>query len=155
MDLLYATAQRYLREHNVLSLATSDGVMPWVAPVFYASWRDNLVFLSAPHTLHCKNIALNEHVAASIQEDYDDWSQIKGFQIRGVVSQFSGAELTSAKNAYSDKFPLTGPESSREIADALDRVNWFGLKVKQILFIDNSRQFGHRDELDPSKLFIK
>jgi len=155
MDLPYATAQRYLREHNVLSLATSDGLMPWVAPVFYASWRDNLVFLSAPHTLHCKNIAINEHVAASIQEDYDDWSQIKGFQIRGEVIQLAGVELASAKTAYLDKFPLAGPESPREIADALHRVNWYGLNVKQIYFIDNAVRFGHRDELDPGKLFIK
>ena len=154
MDQLYAAAQQYLHKHNMLSLATFDGNMPWVAPVFYAVWSDKLVFLSAPHTLHCKNIERNHQVAASIQEDYSDWLQIKGFQIRGVVYPVADADVPSVITAYSKKFPVTGKDAPDEIASALDRISWFELSVKQAWFIDNSRGLGHRDELDLSLIHI-
>ena len=155
MDQLYDTAQQYLGKHNVLSLATVDGNMPWVAPVFYAVWTNKLIFLSASHTLHCKNIERNPQVAASVQEDYSDWLQIKGFQIRGVVHRLDDACVPSAIDTYSEKFPITGEVAPAEIASALDRISWFGISLQQVWFIDNSRGLGHRDELDPVRLFTK
>lgn len=155
MDSLYHSARTYLRNHNVLCLATSDDELPWVAPVFYAVWSCKLVFLSAPHTLHCKNLSRNANVAASIQEDYRDWPEIKGFQLKGLVSAVSDTERSAAIAAYSEKFPVTGVDAPAEIANALDRVSWFSITVRQIYFIDNSKGLGHREELDPVRLFAE
>lgn len=151
MDL-YDTARRYLHEHNVLCLATCSDTMPWVSPVFYAVHKSKLLFLSAPHTAHCKNIAACPDVAASIQDDYSDWNEIKGFQLQGQVSQIKGDAVQCCINAYADKFTVTGPGAPPEIESALNRVAWFELSVSRILFIDNAKGLGHRDELDPLQL---
>lgn len=152
MKDLYTSAQSYLLEHNVLSLATCDNSIPWVAPVFYAVAAGKIIFLSAPHTRHCKNIAVNPMVAASVQEDYRDWEAIKGFQIQGEVHQLIDADVPHALSVYSDKFPVTGRHAPPEIANALDKISWFALSVTTIHFIDNSKGLGHRDKLDPARL---
>ena len=149
----YNTARRYLREHNVLCLATSADGLPWVAPVFYAVCADKLVFLSSPHTLHCRNIASNPQVSASVQEDYSDWAEIKGIQLQGCVSSVDSANRQSVIRAYSEKFPVTGSNAPAEIVNALDKISWFELSVHKLLFIDNSKGLGHRVELDSAQFF--
>ena len=146
-------AQKYLLEHNVLCLATSTGDNPWVAPVFYAVYAGRLVFLSSPHTLHCRNIARNPQVSASVQEDYRDWSKIKGIQLQGSVSRVDDADRQAVIEAYSRKFPVTGADAPPEIAKALDKINWYALSVAKLLFIDNSKGLGFREELDPVGVF--
>ena len=153
MDELYRSAQGYLKEHNVLSLATCNKSQPWVAPVFYMVHAEKLVFLSAPHTRHCKNLTANKNVAGSIQEDYSDWAEIKGFQLQGEVQRVPSAKLSECISAYSEKFPVTGAGAPTEIAQALERIHWFELTVQKVYFINNSLGLGHRDELVPERLF--
>jgi len=154
-DDSFQVAQRYLKHHNVLSLATCDGEIPWVAPVFYATWSDKLIFLSASHTRHCRNIAANPRVSASITEDYREWAEIKGFQLQGLVHQLKSHETASAIETYSNKYPVTGPDAPVEIASALDRISWYALDIEEIFFIDNSKGLGHRDQLDVGLLLGK
>jgi len=147
------SAREYLFEHNVLCLATSSQNRPWVAPVFYTVYLDRLVFLSAPHTLHCRNIAANPIVSASVQEDYKDWAEIKGIQLQGTVKRVSEVETPAVIEVYSRKFPVTGLGAPAEIANALEKIQWFEISVEQLLFIDNSRGLGHRVELDTGRVF--
>ncbi len=152
MNSLHSTAQRYLLEHNVICLATCVENIPWVAPVFYAVYSGKLIFLSAAHTRHCKNIAVNPVVSASIQEDYCDWEAIKGFQIQGEVKVVPAVEVPAHISAYSEKFPITGADAPTEIASALDRISWFALSISTMHFIDNSKGLGHRVALDPIEI---
>ena len=140
----YNTARQYLLEHNVLCLATSTNDIPWVAPVFYHVFTGKLVFLSAPHTLHCRNISANPKVSASVQEDYSDWTAIKGIQLQGSVNGVDNANKEAVIRAYSEKFPITGPDAPPEIVNALDKINWFEICVQKLLFIDNSKGLGYR-----------
>lgn len=145
----YNTARQYLLQHNVLCLATTTNDTPWVAPVFYAVYAGKLVFLSAPHTLHCQNIASNPQVSASVQEDYSDWSEIKGIQLQGRVCGVNNADKQAVIRTYSEKFPVTGADAPSEIVNALDKISWFEMSVEKLLFIDNSKGLGYRAELDP------
>ncbi len=153
MDESHKNAYRYLLEHNVLCLATSTQDSSWVAPVFYGMYNSQIIFLSAPHTRHCKNIALNQKVSASIQEDYKDWAEIKGIQLEGTVSRIDDESVPMVVEAYSKKFPIIGNEAPQEIRNALDKVGWFGLSVERLFFTDNSKGLGHRAELNPAHLF--
>jgi len=114
-----------------------------------------LIFLSAPHTRHCKNLFVNPEVAASISEDYSRWNEIKGFQLQGRVRQLPESDVPSAIETYSKKFAVTGDDAPIEISRALDRISWFALNVNEIYFIDNSKGLGHRDQLDASLLLGK
>ena len=139
----------YLAGHHVMTLATQSETGPWAAAVFYASDGCSLIFLSSPASRHCLNLAQDDRCAATIQEDYRDWAQIKGIQLEGRVSQLAGEEERRAQQLYGEKFPIVGAPANvpPAIAKALAKVRWFRLVPEQFHFIDNSRGFGHRDEI--------
>lgn len=146
-------ALKYLNTHHVLSLATVQENLPWVAPVFYVVYDTGLVFLSAPHTRHSKNIASNPDVSASIQQDYSDWKDIKGIQLEGTVSVVADEDKSKVIDCYSRKFPVAGADAPAEIVRALDKVWWYEIRVGRLLYIDNSKGFGCREEVDCDELF--
>ena len=139
----------YLAGHHVMTLATQGAEGPWAAAVFYAGDGCSLIFLSSPTSRHCLNLAQDARCAATIQEDYIDWAQIKGIQLAGRVSELQGDEAVRAQQLYGEKFPIVGqPENvPPAIAAALAKVRWFRLVPEHFHFIDNSKGFGHRDEI--------
>jgi uncharacterized protein len=140
------SALSYLEQHRVVTLATHgpDGV--WAAAVFYASEGFDLYFLSAGHTRHAGNITSEPRIAATVQEDYADWAAIQGIQLAGVVSQLFGQERLKAIGLYQTKFKFLA-QSPAPIRTAFEKVNWYRVRPYQLYFIDNSRGFGHRDEI--------
>ncbi len=139
-------AKQYLEDHRVVTLATSGPEGLWAAAVFYATdgWR--LIFLSADHTRHSVNLAANPRVAATIQEDYRDWPDIKGIQLEGTVTKLSGQAKVVSIARFLIKYAFlksaTGP-----LKKALEKISWYCLTPERVYFIDNSRGFGHRDEV--------
>jgi len=142
--------QRYLESHNVATIATTGcGGEPWAAAIFYVNDSYTLYFLSAPKSRHCSNLALNPHVAVTIQEDYPDWPEIKGVQIEGVAREISGAEEDKARRLYGQKFPVVGllGQAPAAIVKALAKVRWYRIVPQRLYFIDNSLGLGNRDEI--------
>jgi uncharacterized protein YhbP (UPF0306 family) len=142
----------YLAEHHVMTLATHGAEGPWASAVFYANDGASLIFLSAPGTRHCRNLAQDARCAATIQEDSGDWKQIKGIQLEGRVVELQGDEEKRAQQLYGEKFPVVGAVANvpPAIVKALAKVHWFRLVPAHLYFIDNSKGFGHRDEIDLS-----
>ncbi|MCP4419494.1 MAG: pyridoxamine 5'-phosphate oxidase, partial [Chloroflexi bacterium] len=99
-------ALTYLATHNVMTLATTGAEGVWAAAVFYVNDDFTLYFLSAPTTRHSLNIARETAVSATIQEDYNNWSVIKGIQLEGKAEQISGTEQLAAIARYGSKFPI-------------------------------------------------
>jgi len=141
--------QRYLRDHNVATLATSDGMNPWAAALFYASDGYTLYFLSSPTSRHCLNLVKNPCVAVTIQEDYSDWLEIKGVQIEGVACEISGGEEKKARKLYGQKFHVVGmlAQAPAAIVQALAKVRWYKIVPQRLYFINNLIGLGHRDEI--------
>jgi uncharacterized protein YhbP (UPF0306 family) len=140
-------ALAYLQQHQVMTLATNGPEGLWAAAVFYASDGFDLYFLSASHTRHAQNIASSPRIAATIQEDYTDWAMIQGVQLAGEVSQLSGAQRLKAIALYQAKFIFLA-QAPPLIKAAFEKVNWYRLRPYQLYFVDNTRGFGHRDEID-------
>jgi uncharacterized protein YhbP (UPF0306 family) len=143
------SALAYLVEHRVMTLATTSSQGPWAAAVFYASQEFELYFLSAKQTRHTQDLTRNPRVAATIQEDYRDWPDIKGIQLEGEVKELTGKERKEAIKLYQDKFPFI-VSAGAQIQTALRRVSWFRLRPDLLYFIDNSLGLGHRDSIDLS-----
>jgi uncharacterized protein len=140
-------ALAYLAGHHVMTLATQGPLGLWAAAVFYASDGYNLYFLSAGHTRHAQNIAASPVVAATVQEDYDDWAAIKGIQLEGTIQMLKDRRREEAVLLYATKYDfLRKPVSVVEAA--LAGVNWYCLTPAKLYFVDNSRGFGYRDEID-------
>lgn len=148
-----SVVRQYLKSHNVLCLATSLQDQPWVSPVFYACTSTGLVFLSAPHTRHCKNLAANPKVSASIQREYSDWQVIKGLQLEGSAGIVPDHLREKLIAQYAGKFPVTGDHAPPEISRALDKIQWYQVVVSKLFYIDNAKGLGHREDLDPALLF--
>ncbi|MCB9419325.1 MAG: pyridoxamine 5'-phosphate oxidase family protein [Ardenticatenaceae bacterium] len=141
------SALAYLQQHRVMSLATSDPDGVWTAAVFYVNDGFDLYFLSAGHTRHARGIAFEPRIAATIQEDYADWKMIQGIQLAGVATQLFGAERLKAIALYRSKFTFLA-QATAVIQAAFEKVNWYRLRPYQLYFVDNSRGFGHRDEIE-------
>lgn len=141
----------YLRSHHVMSLATQGSEGIWAAAVFYVNDDFDMFFLSSPTSRHARNIKTNPLVAATVQEDYADWREIKGVQIKGRATIIEGVERATAIARFGLKFPVVGnmTETPREILSALSLVSWYKLHAVKVCFTDNSLGFGHRDELRP------
>ena len=144
-------ALRYLNDHHVVTLATAGAGsgFPWASAVFYVNDGFTLYFLSSPTSRHCLNLGENPHVAATVQEDYDDWPKIKGVQLEGVASEIAGDEESAARKLYGEKYPIIGKlgQAPAVIVKAMAKVRWYKVMPSRLYFIDNSAGFGHRDEI--------
>ena len=126
--------------------------VPWAATVFFASEDLHLYFFSAPDSRHCQNLEVNPRVAVTIQEDYQDWRQIKGIQLEGRVALVDGIfEKAKAMTIYAAKYPeviklFTNPGSG-VFYQAFLRVKFYRVTPEKVFFIDNAQGFGKRQEL--------
>ena len=145
--LVRHAALDYLEQHAVITLATHGPLGLWAAAVFYASETFNIYFISAGHTRHAQNLADKHQVAGTIQEDYHDWTAIKGIQLEGSVELLSGDERERAINVYAKKYPFIQADSE-PIQAALQAMNWYRLTPDRVYLVDNSKGFGHRDEVE-------
>jgi hypothetical protein len=145
-----SSALTYLVQHQVMTLATGSGGNIWAAAVFYVNLEFSLFFLSSGKTRHARNLAANPWAAATIQEDYDDWQEIKGIQLEGAVSHLSGAAQRKAIQVYAEKYRFVSTATG-VIAAALTKVNWYQLTPSRLYFIDNSQGFGYREEVPLAK----
>jgi uncharacterized protein YhbP (UPF0306 family) len=142
----------YLQAHNTMTLATCADNVPWAATVFYASEELNLYFFSTPDSRHCANLAANAKVAVTVQEDYRDWREIKGVQLEGKVALVDSVlEKAKALAVYARKYPdaiklFTDPTSG-VLHRAFLKVKFYRVSPERVLFIDNARGFGKRQEL--------
>ncbi len=80
-------------------------------------------------------------------EDYADWTAIKGIQLEGAVRLLAGREREGAMALYAEKFDFL-KQPIAVVEKALAGVNWYCLSPSRVYFVDNSRGFGHRDEIE-------
>ncbi len=135
-----------LSSHNTLSLATTgpDGA-PHAAAVFFAVDDDlTLYFLSEPKTMHAQHIGDGATVAATIEENNQDWKSIRGLQLHGWAEPCSGIEEERARTVYAARFPFVA--RAETLAGPLSRVRYYKLTPTWIRLIDNTLGFGHKEE---------
>jgi len=145
---------KYIREHNTMTVSTFGEEGPWATALFYVNDQFNLYFLSDPKTQHCRNIAANPVVAATINEDYHDWRKIKGIQLRGKAERVSSArEKAFAFAIYTKKYPFVKEFFSSPAALAksmftkISSTTFYKLTPEKVLYLDNERGFGRREQL--------
>lgn len=152
---LRAETREYLARHNTVSLATTGTDGLWATTVFYVSLDLTLYYLSEPKTRHVQNLLLNPSVAATVNEDYHDWQQIKGIQMAAVCEEVTGKrELTRALAAYLRKYPFVARFLSpgqllrgmKVGGHSLD-VRLYRLRPTRMLYLDNERGFSNRQEV--------
>ncbi len=146
---LKASICRYLMRHTILSLATCYENRPWSTDLLYASDDScQLYYVSSGTTRHCKHIAGNCQVSVSISGEVDGWGEIKGLQFDGVASVVSEADRDEVIEIYLTKFPaLKKWDHAFDIFALLSESHFYRISPKWIRLIDNSKGFGHKDEM--------
>jgi len=144
----------FLGTHTTLNLATvSHDGKPAVAAMFYAHDADlNLYFLSEMDTLHGQNLRANSQVAGTIHADGQDWQTIKGLQLKGRATPVPAGELAHAMAIYGRKFAfiralLAGSGGPAALVGPLARARFYVLRPTWFRLIDNTVQFGYKEEL--------
>lgn len=136
----------YLTGHQVMTLATTGPQGVWAAAVFYVNEGFDLFFLSAGHTRHAQNLAASPRAAATIQEDYGEWTAVQGIQLEGIVQQLKGDARREAIDLFQGKYAFLA-QAPPIIRTAFTAVNWYRLRPDKLYFVDNSKGFGWRDQI--------
>lgn len=98
----------FIREHHVLTLATSKNNIPYCANCFYTYLEEEnmLVFTSDAETRHAKEAIEQNHVAGSIVLETKTIGKIQGIQFNGIMTLPEGSLLEKAKKTYLKAFPV-------------------------------------------------
>jgi hypothetical protein len=149
---LCAAVLAHLRERRSLTLATCGPEGPWAAAVYFAVDGPSLYFLSDPASRHCRDLATDPRVAATVHEDVASWRDIRGAQLSGRAEAVtSDAEATRAWEAYLAKFPFVAGLQTAHGFEILGRpvaARLYKIITERLFFLDNRSGFGGRQELD-------
>lgn len=133
-DNISANMLKFIDEHHVLSMATiQEGVLSSCS-LFYIFLKDEMCFIFASNeaTEHIKNIEQNPYVSAAIHYETTEVKEIKGLQIRGMVSKAEDRY----ENLYINAYPY---------AKEVENKTMWKLKVTALKYTDNSVGFAHKE----------
>ena len=126
----------YMRDNRLMSLGTSLNDKPWLATVFYAfDEKMNIFFYSRGDTRHCRNIAENSNVSATINHTwrYPD-GKLKAIQLAGKASKVSKTDHSKYYRIYKTRFKWADEFNSDHVL--------YVIKPKEMWYIDE-KLFGH------------
>ena len=132
----------FLRLYKLMTLSTY-GDHPWIASVFYCFDNDlNIYFISAPSTLHGRQMEKNKKVAAAIADSHQKPSDVKrGLQIFGTVEKISGVnKIRYAIRLWKDFLNVQRPDISLEnMKKGLYKGRMYRLTPKKIKLFDQEK----------------
>ncbi len=146
-------AVEILRSNIYLTLATTDGKLPWAAPVFYKMDNYfNFYFISQENSLHIQHILKIPNVAFAIFDSHQPEGEGNGVQGSGVVRLLKGKEIIEGLKYYSTTFISLTPESLSPPAP----YRLFQLKTEHFFILDPESKVDKRVEvfIKPSKGYL-
>ena len=135
--------QHLLHTVTTMTLATSDGVHPHAAPVYFAASPDlDLYFFSDRDSLHSRQVRQDPQAAAAIYPDCQGWQDIRGLQIHGGICLVESPEIWEAAwRLYREKFPFV-----RALKTIVAQKQMYVLTPAWIRLVDNAQGFGFKQE---------
>ena len=98
----------FVKEHHILTLATSNNNKPYCASCFYVYIEDKNMFVITSDftTKHIKDVERQNIVAGAVALETTMIGKIQGIQFTGVMKLLIENDLKIANKAYIKKFPL-------------------------------------------------
>jgi hypothetical protein len=123
----------FIRDHHVLTLATSYDNQPWCANCFYAFHQDEnaFVFTSDDDTRHIQEADANNYVAGSVVLETSVVGKIRGIQFQGFINRTKSKQH---KSLYIKRFPYA----------SLMKTNLWVVHLTYIKMTDNRLGFGKK-----------
>jgi len=143
-----ASIAAYLAAHSTLALATigPDGA-PMAASLFFVADADlRLYWVSGNSSRHSQNLTRHSRMAVTIHNETWTWTEIAGVQMEGSARVVPpGPEWQAAWQLYLGKFPFVS-----DFQAEVSRSNFYAFTPAWMRLIDNSRGFGHKEEIQVS-----
>jgi uncharacterized protein YhbP (UPF0306 family) len=97
----------FIKNHHLLTLATSKDNTPYCCNVFYVYNEKNnsLIFSSDIKTKHATDFIENPEVAGTIALETKDVEKIQGVQLLGRITEPKREEIDNATKQYLKEFP--------------------------------------------------
>jgi uncharacterized protein YhbP (UPF0306 family) len=97
----------FIKDHHLLTLATSKKNTPYCSNVFYIYDEKNnsLIFSSDIKTRHAQEFSANLNVAGSIALETRDVKKIQGVQLLGEITELKGIKLEISSKKYLTVYP--------------------------------------------------
>lgn len=127
---------KFIHEHHIFTLATSNNNLPYTCTCFYV-YIDELnmiVFTSDKTTKHIQDVEQQQCVSGAIALETSVVGKIRGIQFTGIIKELDGKELSKAKKAYLSKFPIA----------ILMKTTLWGIVPDFIKMTDNRLGFGKK-----------
>ena len=107
MAVLDTRVLEFLKEHFVLTLATSFEEEPYCASCFYTFLpeENSFIFISDKDTRHIRDASHNIFVAGTVHLDARSSSDMQGVQFQGILIEPTGELYQRARKAYLERFP--------------------------------------------------
>lgn len=112
----------FMKNTQILSLATTDGVDVSVCNLHYSSDEDlNLYFVSNPEKTHCKNIEKHPEVSVCIYDPATvSDTVVTGIQLKGSCMPFTDQSGREHIKAFYEKFPEKYNGEIKELIENYD-----------------------------------
>lgn len=134
---------QYLNDHCKLVLATAGPAGTLAHTVEYVADGTTVYFMTHGQSRKVQNITADPAVGYTVDEDYEDWSAIKGIQMQGKAAVVTDpAELKKGQGLLMQRFPQLAQ------MPALDGMVMVKVAPARALYIDNTVQYGYRDQVD-------
>lgn len=136
VDKLDKRIVEFIKDHHVLTLATSNKNIPYCANCFYSYLEDEqaFIFTSDIETKHVQDVLSQKKVAVSIVLETKTVGKIQGIQLNGEMFRPEGELKKKAKKAYLKSFPYA----------ALMKTDLWVLKPYFIKMTHNTLGFGKK-----------
>jgi len=133
-----------LDQHRVMTLATlrPDG-WPQATTVGYANDGLDLYFLCGPESQKAANLALDDRVSLTVDDDTPQVMQIKGISMAGHATLVTArAEVEKAAQLLLARYP---PQVGAPANPKPDQVRIFRVTPTVISVLDYTKGFAHTD----------
>lgn len=140
---------RILRNNVLCSIATVRGNRAHINTAYFAySPALELYFLSAPDSVHCRNLEANPSMAMTVFSSAQTWGKPdRGIQLFGVARKARGREAEVARRWYAKRFrayalTVTGTsEANRRQTRQLQSYRFYRFVPTKVKVLDE-REFG-------------
>lgn len=149
-----AGLQDWLSGHKTFTLATvnADGTAQ-ACDLFFAHAEDfSCYFLSTPKTRHIENLLRDPRASATVHGAPESWHEIQGLQMVGEALPVTATgERALGFRLYLAKFVFVGSwlpsvRALGQVHAQLGLVELFKMKPRWMRWIDNTNEFGHKEE---------
>ncbi len=127
---------KFIQQHHLLTLSTTENNISWCASCFYAfdAEKLQLIITSDLETRHAREASQQPLVSGTIALETAVIGKIRGIQFSGSIYQPDENELKLAKTTYLKKFPFA----------ILMKTHIWIILPEMIKFTDNRLGFGKK-----------